>query len=75
MTDAERVAAIEREAELALLPLLLEEARRPVPPGPNHAVAALRQQLIQVMQLLCDTYPDGNRRRLPRLRLVSKVSA
>ena len=68
MKDADRVAAIDRAAELALLPRLLEEATRPVPPAPPRPRndPALRRHLVQVMQLLATTYPPGNRKADPR---------
>lgn len=67
MTDAKRVASIERRHELALLDQLLEEKRRPVPaapqpPRPNiDNDPALRLALITVMQLLATTYPPETR--------------
>lgn len=62
MTDAERVAAIDRDAELALLPQLLEEARRPVP-APPERINVDPRLLHDVMVLLASTYPEHNRLR------------
>ena len=59
MTDAEKVAAIERAAELELLPQLLEEARRRVPPPPTKTPDPLvRIQLQDALRLIAEAIRD-----------------
>lgn len=55
LTDAERVAAIERKAELRLLERLLIERERPVPPTPEHHVdPTLHNQMIELLELIAE---------------------
>lgn len=57
MTDRQRVAEIEREAELRLLVRLLVERERPVPPPPASAPVSGSdpgRQIAQAMRLLAE---------------------
>lgn len=68
MSDAERVAAIERDAELRLLAQLLKERRRPIPPPPTREVydETLRNDLIALMTFIAEAihtnYPKQSNR-------------
>lgn len=53
MTDADKVAQIERAAELELLEQLLREKRRPVPPAPRSD-----PQIRQLMQAIARTLEE-----------------
>ena len=64
MTDAEKVATIERRAELRLLERLLAERERPIPTPPPHHNPHVRNLLADLMRLLEATYEPHNRYRL-----------
>lgn len=53
MIDAERVAAIDRDAELRLLERLLLEKERPIPPAPD-ARRSIDPRLSSVMRTIAE---------------------
>ncbi len=63
MNDTERVASIDRDAELVLLARLLDERTRPVPPPPNRVRydPTLRHQLVELMTMLAGAYGPETR--------------
>lgn len=79
MSDAERVHAIERKAELRLLERLLVERERPVPPppAPRPVDPSTRQLLIDVMHLIAeamhDNYPRQGARRVEKLAVIHRL--